>query len=35
MEVVNNLGKEFFKLLKKMSPVVTRYIRYLIRIVLN
>ena len=30
MEVVNNLGKEFFKLLKR-----TCYIRYLIRIVLN
>ena len=35
MEVVNNLEKEFFKLLKEISPVGTRYIRYLVRIVLN
>ena len=35
MEVVNNLGKEFFKLLKGDFPSGTRYIKYLIRIVLN
>ena len=35
MEVVNNLGKEFFKLLKEISLVGVSYIRYLIRIMLN
>ena len=35
MEVVNNLGKEFFTLLKEISLVGASYIRYLIRIVLN
>ena len=33
MEVVNNFGKEFFKLLKRNFP--SENIRYLIRIVLN
>ena len=35
MEVVNNLGKEFFKKKKETSLVGANYIRYLIRIVLN
>ena len=35
MEVVNNLGKEFFKILKRNFPSGANYIRYLIRIVLN
>ena len=35
MEVVNNLGKEFFKLLKSNFLVGVSYMRYLIRIVLN
>ena len=34
-EVVNNLRKEFFKLLKEISPVGARYIGYVIRIVFN
>ena len=35
MEVANNLGKEFFKLLKRNFPSGSPFIRYLTRIVLN